>query len=348
MTTARPASTVKRVCAAIRSSSILVSSSPTRPARKTFAAASDWVRDPTMCNVAGRLRGWLSLELLGPRALELKRWRTAGSGPDEGSGQRGTRDCALRARPRAGRRCTSGRARAAEPDEGRAGPPRRSLVWSLWRRSRRLGDRQQDAGRWCSRPWPAGAPAARASPARSADTGRMTRLAVHDLPWRSPVPGAATRSARWPAAVQVFKDDLIRAQALEEETALARAAPRRSARRRMREMADGFEAAVGGIIGDGLGGVRGELQATAQTMTARPAETASQSTAVASGGRTGGRQRQHGGGGGRGTRFLGRRRSAGRSRARPTSPGAVDEAGRTAHLVQELSAPRPGSATWSG
>ena len=50
-------------------------------------------------------------------------------------------------------------------------------------------------------------------------------------------------------AVQVFKDGLLRTRALEEETVLARAGAEAQRKAAMREMADGFEAAVGGIVG---------------------------------------------------------------------------------------------------
>ncbi|MCJ2050498.1 MCP four helix bundle domain-containing protein, partial [Methylobacterium sp. J-070] len=49
------------------------------------------------------------------------------------------------------------------------------------------------------------------------------------------------------AAVQVFKDNLIRTQALEAETAQARLAAEEQRKTGMRQMADGFEQAVGGI-----------------------------------------------------------------------------------------------------
>ncbi|MGX7709478.1 methyl-accepting chemotaxis protein [Methylobacterium sp. Gmos1] len=51
-------------------------------------------------------------------------------------------------------------------------------------------------------------------------------------------------------------------------------------KRAMMEMADGFEAAVGGIVGQ-VSASATELQATAQTMTATATQTAAQSTAVA-------------------------------------------------------------------
>ncbi|MCJ2006628.1 methyl-accepting chemotaxis protein [Methylobacterium sp. J-092] len=82
------------------------------------------------------------------------------------------------------------------------------------------------------------------------------------------------------AAVQVFKDNLIRARQLEADTAEARLASEEQRKAGMRQMADGFEAAVGGIISM-VSSSATELQATAQTMTATATETASQSTTVA-------------------------------------------------------------------
>lgn len=82
------------------------------------------------------------------------------------------------------------------------------------------------------------------------------------------------------AAVQVFKDNLIRTRVLEEETALARASAEEQRKAGMRQMADSFEQAVGGIVGM-VSSSATELQMTAQSMTATAAETASQSTAVA-------------------------------------------------------------------
>ena len=82
------------------------------------------------------------------------------------------------------------------------------------------------------------------------------------------------------AAVQVFKDNLIRTRQLEAETAQARLAAEEQRKAGMRQMADSFEAAVGGIIGM-VSSSATELQATAQTMTATATETASQSTTVA-------------------------------------------------------------------
>ncbi|MDR7040542.1 methyl-accepting chemotaxis protein [Methylobacterium sp. BE186] len=82
------------------------------------------------------------------------------------------------------------------------------------------------------------------------------------------------------AAVQVFKDNLIRTRKLEEETALARAGAEAQRRAAMREMADQFETAVGGIVGM-VTSAATQLQATARSMSGTAAATASRSTAVA-------------------------------------------------------------------
>ncbi len=82
------------------------------------------------------------------------------------------------------------------------------------------------------------------------------------------------------SAVQVFKDNLIRSRQLEEDSVLARASAEEQRKRAMRDMADSFEAAVGGVIGM-VSSSATELQATAQQMTSTAAETASQSITVA-------------------------------------------------------------------
>ncbi|MCJ2068411.1 methyl-accepting chemotaxis protein [Methylobacterium sp. J-030] len=82
------------------------------------------------------------------------------------------------------------------------------------------------------------------------------------------------------AAVQVFKDNLIRTRALEAETAQSRLAAEEQRKAGMRQMADGFEQAVGGIIGL-VSAAATELQATAGSMSSMAGETSAQSGAVA-------------------------------------------------------------------
>ncbi len=111
-------------------------------------------------------------------------------------------------------------------------------------------------------------------------TQALGRLAHGDLAVAVPATRRTDEIGRLNSGVQAFKDSLLRARALEEETALARASAEEQRRAGMRRMADAFEAAVGGIVGQ-VAASATELQATAQTMTATATQTAAQSTAVA-------------------------------------------------------------------
>jgi methyl-accepting chemotaxis protein len=108
----------------------------------------------------------------------------------------------------------------------------------------------------------------------------MQMLARGDLTATVPHQRAKTEIGMVADAVQVFKDGLIRMRALEEETVQSRMATEEQRKSGMRQMAAGFEQAVGGIIGM-MSSSATELQATAQMMTATATETASQSTTVA-------------------------------------------------------------------
>ncbi|MEA1831320.1 methyl-accepting chemotaxis protein [Methylobacterium durans] len=111
-------------------------------------------------------------------------------------------------------------------------------------------------------------------------TRAMSRLAGGDAAAEIPAKGRRDEIGDMAAAVQVFKDNLIRTRQLEEETALARAGAEAQRKAAMREMADGFERAVSGIVGT-VTAAATELQATAQTMTTTASETAGQSGTVA-------------------------------------------------------------------
>lgn len=111
-------------------------------------------------------------------------------------------------------------------------------------------------------------------------TGAMRILADGDAVSEVPFHGRRDEIGAMASAVQVFKDNLIRTRQLEGETAQARLAAEEQRKAGMRQMADGFEAAVGGVIGM-VSSAATELQATAQQMTSTAGETASQSTAVA-------------------------------------------------------------------
>jgi methyl-accepting chemotaxis protein len=111
-------------------------------------------------------------------------------------------------------------------------------------------------------------------------TGAMRILADGDAVSEVPFCDRRDEIGAMAAAVQVFKDNLIRTRQLEEETAQARLAAEEQRKVGMRQMADSFEAAVGGVIGM-VSSSATELQATAQQMTSTASETASQSTTVA-------------------------------------------------------------------
>ena len=111
-------------------------------------------------------------------------------------------------------------------------------------------------------------------------TGTMAHLAGGDSGIEVPYRERRDEIGAMAAAVQVFKDNLIRSRQIEEETVQARASAEEQRRRAMRDMADRFEAAVSGVIGM-VSSSATELQATAGAMSGTAAETAAQSSAVA-------------------------------------------------------------------
>ncbi|MGX7707325.1 methyl-accepting chemotaxis protein [Methylobacterium sp. Gmos1] len=111
-------------------------------------------------------------------------------------------------------------------------------------------------------------------------TAGMRRLAGGDVAVAIPHGGRRDEIGAMAAAMTVFRDGMVRTKALEEETALARASAEEQRRAGMRQMADGFEAAVGGIVGR-VSAAAGELQATAGGMSTTAGATAIQSTGAA-------------------------------------------------------------------
>ncbi|GEO99409.1 methyl-accepting chemotaxis protein [Methylobacterium haplocladii] len=111
-------------------------------------------------------------------------------------------------------------------------------------------------------------------------TGAMGALAAGDA--TVAVPGRTRRDeiGAMAAAVQVFKDNLLRARALEAETVEARAGAEVQRKAAMRDMAGSFEQTVGGIVGM-VTAAAAELHATAEAMTANAIRTAEQSSTVA-------------------------------------------------------------------
>ncbi|MFE1598416.1 methyl-accepting chemotaxis protein [Methylobacterium sp. ID0610] len=111
-------------------------------------------------------------------------------------------------------------------------------------------------------------------------TDAMRTLADGEAATEVPGRGRRDEVGAMAATVQVFKDNLIRTRALEAETALARASAEEQRRATMREMADGFEQAVSGVVAT-VTRAAIDLQQTAQSMAGTAQETAAQSTAAA-------------------------------------------------------------------
>ncbi len=111
-------------------------------------------------------------------------------------------------------------------------------------------------------------------------TAVMANLASGDVAVQVPDLDRRDEVGAMAAAVQVFKDNLIRTRALEEETALARAGAEAQRKAAMQEMADTFERAIGGIV-DSVTAAASQMQATAQSLSGTAAETAGQSSTVA-------------------------------------------------------------------
>ncbi|KQS85976.1 chemotaxis protein [Methylobacterium sp. Leaf361] len=104
-------------------------------------------------------------------------------------------------------------------------------------------------------------------------TGGDTAVAV-------PVRAYRNEFAPIMVAVQAFRDNLIRTRDLEAGAERARLDADDQRRDSLRQMAQRFEEAVGGMIGS-VASSANALQVTAQTMTATATQTAGQSTAVA-------------------------------------------------------------------
>ncbi|KQO61991.1 chemotaxis protein [Methylobacterium sp. Leaf87] len=111
-------------------------------------------------------------------------------------------------------------------------------------------------------------------------TRTMSRLAGNDLTVAVPGLGQRDEIGAMAQAVSVFKDTMIRTRQLEADAELARAGVEAQRKAAMRELAESFEGAVGGII-TAVSSASTELQATAQSMTVTASQTSSQSNQVA-------------------------------------------------------------------
>jgi methyl-accepting chemotaxis protein len=109
----------------------------------------------------------------------------------------------------------------------------------------------------------------------------MDRLAAGDTEIAVSGQDGKDEIAGMARAVQVFKDNAVEKQKLEEEQAATQERAEEEKRRTVREMADNFERSVKEVV-DGVSSAATEMQATAQQMSATAEETSRQSGSVAS------------------------------------------------------------------
>ncbi|GJE15515.1 methyl-accepting chemotaxis protein [Methylobacterium marchantiae] len=111
-------------------------------------------------------------------------------------------------------------------------------------------------------------------------TGVMSRLSQNDVSVDVPDMERRDEIGAMAGAVAVFKTMMIRTNQLEAEAELGRASVETQRKAAMRELADAFEGAVGGIV-TAVSSASTELQATAQSMSVTATDTRSQSTTAA-------------------------------------------------------------------
>jgi methyl-accepting chemotaxis protein len=112
-------------------------------------------------------------------------------------------------------------------------------------------------------------------------TNSMGILAGGDLEAEIPEQGRTDEIGEMASAVQVFKDNAIRAKQMEaeQEEQERRAAEEKKAM--MNKMADGFEASVGGIV-QSVSSAATELKSSSESMATTAEQTTTQATTVAS------------------------------------------------------------------
>jgi methyl-accepting chemotaxis protein len=111
-------------------------------------------------------------------------------------------------------------------------------------------------------------------------TGAMKRLANGELHLDVPGTDRSDEIGSMAGAVQVFKDNMIRARELEAETEVNKSRAEAERKRTMSEMADEFERSVAGIVRTVSEAATG-LQMAAQALTSSSSQTTHQSTVVA-------------------------------------------------------------------
>ncbi|CAL4866284.1 hypothetical protein MMA231_00523 [Asticcacaulis sp. MM231] len=167
-------------------------------------------------------------------------------------------------------------------------------------------------------------------------SGVMQKLADGDTAVVIPNVGERSEIGDMAKTVEVFKDNLIRTRALEEETRQARADAEVQRKKTMYDLADQFENAVGGIV-EMVSSAATEMQATAQQLTSSAHESAAQATSVSAAAEEAGTNVTSVAGSaeelGASVQEIGRQVEHSSIKARE----AVREADATAAIVQELS-----------
>lgn len=111
-------------------------------------------------------------------------------------------------------------------------------------------------------------------------TRAMERLAENDLAVIVPPESRADELGAMAGALRVFKDTMLRTRTMEAEAAQLRAQAEEQRRTVMREMAESFEATVGGIVST-VTAAAVDLRGSADQMSRVAGETSDQSTSVA-------------------------------------------------------------------
>ncbi len=109
--------------------------------------------------------------------------------------------------------------------------------------------------------------------------GVMEKLAAGDTSVVIPNAGERNEIGAMARTVEIFRDNLIRTQALEDETRIARQSAEEQRKQTMHALADKFESAVGGIV-NMVSSAATEMQATASQLTASAQESSAQAGSV--------------------------------------------------------------------
>jgi methyl-accepting chemotaxis protein len=110
-------------------------------------------------------------------------------------------------------------------------------------------------------------------------TGAMSRLATNDVTVTVPAQDHGHEIGAMAKAVQVFKDNAIAVQRMEQDGKAAALAAQAEKQAAMRKLADDFQAAVGGVV-NGVASAATEMQGSAQALTTTAEQTSRQASAV--------------------------------------------------------------------